>query len=68
MFTSIIKEILGTKKPNVMKYSLTLIDDEYEGSNIASQKELGSTSGKITLGIAIYQLLNKFWTSLSLTQ
>ena len=51
-----------------MKYSPTLIDDEYEGSNIASQKELASISGTITLDTAIYQLLNKFWTLLSLTQ
>ena len=32
-----------------MKYSQTLIDDEYESSNIASQKELGSISGNINL-------------------
>ena len=40
MFTGTIKELLGTKIANVMKYSQTLIDDEYESSNIASQKEL----------------------------
>ena len=51
-----------------MKYSQTLIDDEYESSNIASQKELGSISIVNTLGIPIYQLLNKLWTSLSLIQ
>ena len=54
-----------------MKYSQTLIDDEYKSSNIASQKELGSISGNINLnhtGYIIYQLLNKLWTSLSLTQ
>ena len=34
-----------------MKYSQTLIDDDHESSNIASQKELGSISGNITLGI-----------------
>ena len=32
-----------------MKYSQTLIDDEYESSNIASQKELGSISGNVNL-------------------
>ena len=54
-----------------MKYSQTLIGDEYEGSNIASQEELGGISGisiLITLDIPIYQLLNKLWTSFSLTQ
>ena len=40
MFTSIIKEFLETKKLNAMKYSKTLFDDEYESSNIASQKEI----------------------------
>ena len=36
---------------NVIKYSQTLIiiDDEYESSNIASQKELRSISGNINL-------------------
>ena len=40
MLTSIIKELLKTKiaEYNVMKYSQTLIDDEYESSNIAFQK------------------------------
>ena len=60
-----------------MKYSQTLItiiiiiDDEYESSDIASQKELGVflvISILIILGTPIYQLLNKLWTSLSLTQ
>ena len=32
-----------------MKYSQTLIDDEYEGSNIASQKELRGISSYIYL-------------------
>ena len=44
MFTSIIKELLGTK---IAEYSQTLIDDEYESSNVASQKELGNISGNI---------------------
>ena len=46
MFTSMIKELLETNINwlNVMKYSWTLIDNEYERSNIASQKELGSIS------------------------
>ena len=30
-----------------MKYSQTLIDDEYESSNIASKKELRSISSNI---------------------
>ena len=59
-----------------MKYIIicqALIDDKYESSNIASQKELRNISGNInliTLGIPICQLhiLNKLWTSLSLTQ
>ena len=37
-----------------MKYSQTLVDDEYESSNIASQKELGSISEIITLGIHMH--------------
>ena len=54
-----------------MKYSQTLIDGEYESSNIASQKELRSISGNINLkshyiAIPVYQLLNILWTSLSL--
>ena len=32
-----------------MKYSQTLIDDEYESSNIASQKEIVSISGNTNL-------------------
>ena len=32
-----------------MKYSQSLIDDEYESSNMASQKELGSISDNINL-------------------
>ena len=50
MFTSIIKELLGTKMAEcnyIMKYSQTLIDDEYESSNIASQRELRSISDNI---------------------
>ena len=52
IFTSIIKELLGAKQLNVMKYSQTLannIDDEYESSNIDFQKELGTISGNINL-------------------
>ena len=49
MFTSIIKELLGTIA-KLAEYNRTLIDDEYESSNIASQKELGSISDIITLG------------------
>ena len=37
-----------------MKYSQTLIDDEYESSNIASQKELRSISGNINLNHTTY--------------
>ena len=59
-----------------MKYSQTLNDDEYESSNyyIASQKETERISGYTNLNhiigiyVPIYQLLNKLWTSLSLTQ
>ena len=59
-----------------MKHNQRLIDDEYESSNIASQKELRSISGNTNLNhtmylaIPIYQLLNNIilWTSLSLTQ
>ena len=48
-----------------MKYSQTLIDDEYKSSNIASQRELGNISGNINLKHTRYthfQLLNKLWT------
>ena len=37
-----------------MKYSQTLIDDEYESSNIASQKEVRSISGNINLNQTTY--------------
>ena len=37
-----------------MKYSQTLIDDEYESSNIASQKEFLVILISVTLGIPIY--------------
>ena len=53
MFTSIIKEWLETKKLNVMNCIEILpninIDDEYESSNIASEKESESISGNINL-------------------
>ena len=47
MFTSIIKELLGTKIAECNEYSQTLIiiDDEYKSSNVASQKELRSIFG-----------------------
>ena len=51
----------------------TLIDDEYESNNVASQEEL-SFSGNINcyiLDIATHlsaRVLNKLWASLSLTQ
>ena len=52
-----------------MKYSQTLIDDEYESSNLTSQIELKVFVVKSHyIAIPIYQLLNKLWTSLSLTQ
>ena len=65
-----------------MKYSQTLIDDEFEISNIATVElrikkyfwELRSISGNINfthttyVAIPIYQLLNILWTSLPLTQ
>ena len=75
MFTSKIRELLGTKiqvrsQLNVVKYSQTM--NTKAAIYIASLKELGSISGnmnlKHTIGIPIYQLLNKVWTSLSLMQ
>ena len=45
-----------------MKYSQTLIDDEYESSNIASQKEL-----KVLVVISILITLRSY-THLSFTQ
>ena len=47
MFTSIIKELLGTKIAEcneIRKYSQTLIiiDDEYESSNIYSERISGN--------------------------
>ena len=77
MFTSITKELLGTNYKiaqcnEIISICQALIDDEYESINITSQKELRSISGNINLNhtryIPIYQLLNKLWTSLSLTQ
>ena len=47
-----------------MEYSQTLIDDEYESSNIASQKELGRISGNLDLSHTRYTHLYKLWTSL----
>ena len=41
-----------------MKYSQTLIDDEYKSSNIASQKELGSIFGNINLNHTRYTHLS----------
>ena len=39
MFTSIIKELLGTEIAEIyIEIPPTLIDDEYENSNIASQE------------------------------
>ena len=63
MFTSIIKELLGTTyklAKSLMKYCQTLmiIDDECE------QKELASICGSINLNHTTYthyQLLNKLW-------
>ena len=37
-----------------MKCSQTLIDDEYESSNIASQKELGRISSNLDLSHTRY--------------
>ena len=52
MFTSIIKELLGAKIAEIYIEILpTLINDEYENSSIASQKEKGSISGITKLGI-----------------
>ena len=41
-----------------MKYSQTLIDDEYESSNIASQKEIVSISGNTNLNHTRYTHLS----------
>ena len=69
MITSIIKELLVTKIAECNEiYSQTLIDGEYESSNIASFSEkLGSISGNTNLNHTRYTHLNKLWTSLSLT-
>ena len=40
MFTSLIKELLGTKIVECNEICQTLIDDEYKSSDIASQEEL----------------------------
>ena len=47
MFTSIIKELSGNKIAGCNKCCQTLIDDEYESSNIyiVSQNKIGSISG-----------------------
>ena len=48
-----------------MKCSQTLIDDdEYESSNIASQKELGRISSNLDLSHTRYthKILYKLWT------
>ena len=48
MFTSIIKELLGSKIAEcneIYSQTLIIIDNEYESSNIASQKELRSIFG-----------------------
>ena len=37
-----------------MKYNQTLIDDEHESSNIATQEELRSISGSINLNHTMY--------------
>ena len=41
-----------------MKYSQTLIDDEYESSNVASQIELRSISGNINLDHTIHSYIH----------
>ena len=73
LFTSIIKELLGSKiaKCNeIYSQILIIIDDEYESSNIASQKELRSIFGTelISILITLHTHLIKLSTSLSLTQ
>ena len=40
MFTSLIKELLGTKIAECNEICQTLMDDEYKSSDIASQEEL----------------------------
>ena len=63
MFTNIIKELLGTKVVECNSQTL-IIDDEYESSNIASQKEIGRISGNLDLSHTRYTHLYKLWTSL----
>ena len=58
MFTSIIKELLGTKIAECIIICQALIDDEYESSNIASQKELRSISGNINVNHTRYTYLS----------
>ena len=53
MFTSIIKELLGTKIAECNEIKLNIVDDKYKSSNIASQKELRSISGNINLNITL---------------
>ena len=48
-----------------MKYNQTLIDDEYESSNIDSQEELRSISGSINLNHTMYVFS---YTHLSVTK
>ena len=70
MFTRIIKELLRTEITNYKcneMYSNINNDDEYESSNIASEKESGSISGNFNLDHTKYsysfmQLLNKLQT------
>ena len=70
MSTNIIKELMGTEIAECNEICQALIDNEYGNSNTSSHEELRSFSGNINLyysEIHIYQLLNKPWTSLSLT-
>ena len=46
MFTTTIKELLGTKIAKYNEIQPYIIDDEYESSNIVSKKELRNISGK----------------------
>ena len=54
MFISIIRELLTTKVVECNEICKTLFNDEYEGSNTASQEELRSFPGNINLNYSRY--------------
>ena len=58
MFTSIIKELSGTKMAECNEICTNIIDVERESSNMASQEELRSFSGDINLNYSRYTHLS----------